>query len=93
VERASEKAPGRRTVTPAQAIDKAQAALDKVEQEHAKRAPSSRPRSKLRKVIASRKSPLDKEKERLEAALRRARVKLLSCTAPVLLIRRNILGR
>jgi len=57
-----------------QAIDKAQAALDKVEQEHARRAAVIQAEVEaLEKRSQAEKARWDKEKERLEAALRRAR--------------------
>jgi hypothetical protein len=57
-----------------QAIDKAQAALDKAEQEHAKRAAAIEAEVEaLEKKSQAEEGRWDKEKERLEAALRRAR--------------------
>ncbi len=57
-----------------QAINKAQAALDKAEQEHAKRAAAIQAEVEaLEKRSQTEKARWDKEKERLEAALRRAR--------------------
>jgi len=57
-----------------QAVDKAQAALDKAEQEHAKRAAAIQAEVEaLEKRSQTEKARWDKEKERLEAALRRAR--------------------
>jgi hypothetical protein len=57
-----------------QAIDKAQAALDKAEQEHARRAAVIQAEVEaLEKRSQAEKARWDKEKERLEAALRRAR--------------------
>lgn len=57
-----------------QAVDKAQAALDKAEQEHAKRAAAIQTEVKaLEKRSQTEEARWDKEKERLEAALRRAR--------------------
>ena len=57
-----------------QAIDKAQAALDKAEQEHAKWAAVIQAEVEaLEKRLQAEKARWDKEKERLEAALRRAR--------------------
>ena len=57
-----------------QAINKAQAALDKAEQEHAKRAAASQAEVEaLEKRSQTEEARWDKEKERLEAALRRAR--------------------
>ena len=57
-----------------QAIDKAQAALDKAEQEHAKRAAAIQAEVEaLEKRSQTEEARWDKEKERLEAALRRAR--------------------
>ncbi len=57
-----------------QAVDKAQAALDKAEQEHARRAAVIQAEVEaLEKRSQAEKARWDKEKERLEAALRRAR--------------------
>jgi hypothetical protein len=57
-----------------QAIDKAQAALDKAEQEHAKRAAIIQAEVEaLEKRSQTEEARWDKEKERLQAALRRAR--------------------
>jgi hypothetical protein len=57
-----------------QAVDKAQAALDKAEQKHAKRAAAIQAEVEaLEKRSQTEKARWDKEKERLEAALRRAR--------------------
>ena len=57
-----------------QAINKAQAALDKAEQEHAKRAAAIQAEVEaLEKRSQAEEARWDKEKERLEAALRRAR--------------------
>ena len=57
-----------------QAVDKAQAALDKAEQEHAKRAAAIQAEVEaLEKRSQTEKARWDKEKERLQAALRRAR--------------------
>jgi hypothetical protein len=57
-----------------QAVDKAQAALDKAEQEHAKRAAAIQAEVEaLEKRSQTEKARWDREKERLEAALRRAR--------------------
>ncbi|MFK4719722.1 flagellar biosynthesis GTPase FlhF [Bradyrhizobium niftali] len=57
-----------------QAVDKAQAALDKAEQEHAKRAATIQAEVEaLEKKSQTEDARWDKEKERLEAALRRAR--------------------
>ena len=57
-----------------QAVDKAQAALDKAEQEHAKRAAAIQAEVEaLEKRSQSEETRWDKEKARLEAALRRAR--------------------
>jgi hypothetical protein len=57
-----------------QAIDKAQAALDKADQEHAKRAAAIQAEVEaLEKRSQAEKARWDKEKERLEAALQRAR--------------------
>jgi hypothetical protein len=56
-----------------QAVDKAQAALDKAEQEHAKRAAAIQAEVEaLEKRSQAEKACWHKEKERLEAALRRA---------------------
>jgi hypothetical protein len=56
------------------AIDKAQAALDKGEQEHAKRAAAIQAEVEaLEKRSQAEKARWDREKERLEATLRRAR--------------------
>jgi hypothetical protein len=58
-----------------QAIAKAQAALDKAEQEHGKRAAVIQAEVEaLEKRLQAEKARWDKEKEQLEAALRRARV-------------------
>ena len=57
-----------------QAVDKAQAALNKAEQEHAKRASTIQAEVEaLEKRSQTEEARWDKEKERLEAALRRAR--------------------
>ncbi|SED04020.1 cell envelope biogenesis protein TolA [Bradyrhizobium erythrophlei] len=57
-----------------QAVDKAQAALDEAEQEHAKRVAAIRAEVEaLEKKSQTEDARWDKEKERLEAALRRAR--------------------
>jgi hypothetical protein len=57
-----------------QAVDKAQTALDKAGQQHAKRAAVIQAEVEaLEKRSQSEKARWDKEKERLEAALRRAR--------------------
>ena len=57
-----------------QAVDKAQAALEKAEQEHAKRAAAIQAEVEaLEKRSQAEEARWDKEKERLEAALRRAR--------------------
>ncbi|MDA9538814.1 TolA protein [Bradyrhizobium sp. CCBAU 21362] len=57
-----------------QAIDKAQAALDKARQEHAKRAAALQAEAEaLEERSHAEDARWDKEKERLEAALRRAR--------------------
>jgi hypothetical protein len=57
-----------------QAVEKAQAALDKAEQEHAKRAAAIQAEVEaLEKRSQAEKARWDKEKERLGAALRRAR--------------------
>jgi hypothetical protein len=58
-----------------QAVDKARAVLDKAEQEHAKRAAAIQAEVEaLEKRSQTEEARWDKEKERLEAALRRARV-------------------
>jgi hypothetical protein len=57
-----------------QAVDKAQAALEKAEQEHAKRAAAIQAEVEvLEKRSRTEEARWDKEKERLEAVLRRAR--------------------
>ena len=57
-----------------EAVDKAQTALDKAEQQHAKRAAAIRAEVKaIEKRSQTEEARWDKEKERLEAALRRAR--------------------
>ncbi|MBR1272763.1 cell envelope biogenesis protein TolA [Bradyrhizobium sp. AUGA SZCCT0222] len=57
-----------------QAVDKAQAALEKAEQEHAKRAAIIQTELEaLEKRSRAEEARWDKEKERLEATLRRAR--------------------
>jgi hypothetical protein len=57
-----------------QAIDKAQAMLDKAEQEHAKRAAAIQAEvGALEKRSQTEEARWDKEKERLQTALRRAR--------------------
>jgi hypothetical protein len=57
-----------------QAIEKVQAALDKAEQEHAKRAAAIQAEVEvLEKRSQAEEARWDREKERLEAALRRAR--------------------
>ena len=57
-----------------QAVDKAQAALDKAEREHEKRAAAIQAEVEaLEKRSQAEKSRWDKEKEQLEAMLRRAR--------------------
>ena len=57
-----------------QAVDKAQAALDKAEQEHSKRASAIKAKVEaLEKSSQSEEARWDKERARLEAALRRAR--------------------
>ena len=57
-----------------EAVDKAQTALDKAEQEHAKRAAAIQAEVEaLEKRSQAEKARWDKEKERLQAALRRAR--------------------
>ena len=57
-----------------QAVDKAQAALDKAEQEHAKRAAAIQAEVEaLERRSQTEEAHWDKEKQRLEAALRRAR--------------------
>jgi hypothetical protein len=56
------------------AVDKAQAALDKAEQEHAKRAATIQAEVEaLEKRSQTEEARWNKEKERLQAALRRAR--------------------
>jgi hypothetical protein len=56
------------------AVDKAQASLDKAEREYAKRAAATRAEAEaLAKRSQAEDARWDKEKERLEAALRRAR--------------------
>jgi hypothetical protein len=58
-----------------QAVDKAQAALDKAEQEHAKRAAAIQVEVEaIEKRSQAEDTRWDKEKARLEAAMRRARV-------------------
>ena len=57
-----------------QAVDKAQAALEKAEQEHAKRAAAIQAEVEaLEKRSQTEEARWDKEKERLEAVLRRVR--------------------
>ncbi|WP_050401027.1 cell envelope biogenesis protein TolA [Bradyrhizobium embrapense] len=57
-----------------QAVDKAQAAFDKAEQEHAKRAASIQAEVEaIERRSQAEETRWDKEKARLEAALRRAR--------------------
>ncbi|WP_375778583.1 cell envelope biogenesis protein TolA [Bradyrhizobium sp. ma5] len=57
-----------------QAVDKAQAALDKAEQEHAKRAATIQAEVEaLEKRSQAEQARWDRERERLEATLRRAR--------------------
>ena len=57
-----------------QAVDKAQAALDKAEQEHAKRATAIEAEAEaIEKRLQAEKARWDKAKERLGAAVRRAR--------------------
>jgi hypothetical protein len=57
-----------------QAVDKAQAALDKAEQNHAKRSAAIQAEVEaLEKRSQTEEARWDKEKERLQAALRRAR--------------------
>ncbi|WP_166309354.1 DUF1682 domain-containing protein [Bradyrhizobium sp. 2S1] len=57
-----------------QAVDKVQAVLDKAEQEHGKRAAAIQAEMEALKKRSQTEQPRwDKEKERLEAALRRAR--------------------
>lgn len=74
-ERASEEAARQKDRERRQlAIDKAQAALDKAEQEHAKRADAIQAEAEaIEKRSQDEKARWDKEKERLVAALRRAR--------------------
>ena len=58
-----------------QAVDKAQAALDKAEQEHAKRAAAIQAEVEaLEKRSETEEARWNREKQRLETALRRARV-------------------
>jgi hypothetical protein len=75
VERAREEATRQRErERRQQAVDKAQAALDKAEQEHAKRAAAIQAEVEaLEKRSQTEEARWDKEKERLQAALRRAR--------------------
>lgn len=75
VERAREEAARQRErERRQQAVDKAQAALDKAEQEHAKRAAAIQAEVEaLEKRSQTEEARWDKEKERLQAALRRAR--------------------
>jgi hypothetical protein len=75
VERAREEATRQRErERRQQAVDKAQAALDKAEQEHAKRAAAIQAEIEaLEKRSQTEEARWDKEKERLQAALRRAR--------------------
>jgi phosphoglycolate phosphatase-like HAD superfamily hydrolase len=57
-----------------QAVDKAQASLEKAEQEHAKRAAAIQAEvGAIEKRSQTEEARWDKEKERLEAVLRRAR--------------------
>ena len=57
-----------------QAVDKAQAALNKAEQEHAKRAAAIQAQVEaIEKISQAEEARWDKEKGRLEAVLRRAR--------------------
>jgi hypothetical protein len=73
-ERASEEAARQKERERRQAVDKAQAALDKAEQEHAKRAAAIQAEVEtLEKRLQAEKARWDKEKERLEAVLRCAR--------------------
>jgi hypothetical protein len=74
-ERAREEAAGQKDhERRQQAVDKAQAALKRAEQEHAKRAAAIEAEVEaLEKRSQAEKARWDKEKERLEAALRRAR--------------------
>jgi hypothetical protein len=74
-ERAMEEAAGQKErERRQQAVDKAQAALDRAEQEHAKRAAAIKAEVEaLEKRSQVEKARWDKEKERLVAALRRAR--------------------
>ena len=74
LERAKEEAARQKERERRQAVDKAQAALDKAEQEHAKRAAAIQAEVEaLEKRSQTEEARWDKEKERLEAALRRAR--------------------
>ncbi|MEH2562248.1 cell envelope biogenesis protein TolA [Bradyrhizobium sp. AZCC 2289] len=74
-ERASEEAAKQKDRERRQhAVDKAQAALEKAEQEHAKRAAAIKAEVEaLEKRSRTEEARWDKEKERLEAALRRVR--------------------
>jgi carboxylesterase type B len=75
LERAREEAAGRKErERRQQAVGKAQAALDKAEREHAKRATAIKAEVEaLEKRSQTEDARWDKEKERLDAALRRAR--------------------
>jgi hypothetical protein len=75
VERATEEAARQRErERRQQAVDKAQAALDKAEQEHVKRAAAIQAEVEaLEKRSQTEEARWDKEKERLQAALRCAR--------------------
>jgi hypothetical protein len=75
LERAREEAARRKELERRQqAVDKAQAALDKAEQEHAKRAAAIQAEVEaLEKRSQTEEARWEKEKERLETALRRAR--------------------
>jgi hypothetical protein len=74
LERAKEEVARQKERERRQAVDKAQAALDKAEQEHAKRAAAIQAEVEaLEKRLQTEEARWHKEKERLEAALRRAR--------------------
>ena len=73
-ERAKEEAARQERERRQQAVDKAQVALDKGEQKHAKRAAAIQAEVEaLEKKSQAEKARWDKEKGRLEASLRRAR--------------------
>jgi len=66
--------PGRKRERRQRAVDKAQAALDEAEQEHAKRAAAIQAEVEaLATRSQAEEARWDKERERLEAALRRVR--------------------